>query len=613
MDPVARSALLSVPPEALEVATPEELAVYQRALELHLQLLSPLDVAVACSKARRYPHQVLLNRWIMALMDGRLYFDGPGPEPVPLTRDRLGHPSVAVLVAGYAGEEMPAWLDEATAELIRELPEGQAFDEDGLPILVHPTRGDRPVYNLAVSMPPRHGKSFLVSEHLPVWFLSNFPQYSVLLSSYEASFAATWGAKVRDHLCNHPEFGIEVVGGKNASRSHFELDGSRGFMKCAGAGGPLTGLGGQLMICDDPIKNAEDALSEIERENNGNWWDTTFYTRREPWDDGTPARTILMSTRWHEDDIHGRKVPEHPSAGDRWAKINLMAIFEPTEDESTDPLGRREGQALCPHRVPKRELLEIRAPDGSGEQWFQAMYQGHPSIEEGNLIKRPFNYYTLTDGTYELAFESGEKQFISEDECYRFATLDTAASEKTTADWTVFMVFDVTRTSPRRLLLRGRERVRIDVEDHEAELVAWHSKWRTKFVAIEDKTFGKNLIKRIVRKNTVSIHPLSADQDKIMRALPCNNAIRNEILFFPRDAEWLNEFEREVLKFPNAKHDDQVDTLAYGVQVHDGLPPHLTTPPEDHSLQGRVEKHRKELARRNKKQKRGRYNVLGRW
>ena len=163
MDATARAAILSISEEDLSVAKADEIALYARALELHLQLLTPLDHACTVSPdTKRYPHIELLNNWLMALMDGRLYWDGPGPPPVP------------------SGET----------------------DEIGRDLLAHPERGDEPVYNVAISMPPRHGKSYLVSEHFPAWFLTNWPQYSCLLASYEADFAAGWGGKVRDNMVN---------------------------------------------------------------------------------------------------------------------------------------------------------------------------------------------------------------------------------------------------------------------------------------------------------------------------------------------------------------------------------------------------------------------------
>src|ERR1700759_3203491 len=45
---------------------------------------------------------------------------------------------------------------------------------------------------LVITMPPRHGKSELVSKWFPVWALETFPDWRVILSSYEAMYAASW-------------------------------------------------------------------------------------------------------------------------------------------------------------------------------------------------------------------------------------------------------------------------------------------------------------------------------------------------------------------------------------------------------------------------------------
>lgn len=564
MDVAARAAILSIPQEDLAVAKPEEVAIYLRALELHSQLLSPLDYAVTVSKAKRYPHVELLNRWIVAQVDGRLYFDGPGPEGVK----RGG-------------------------------------------VFVHPTRGDRVVYNLAISMPPRHGKSFLVSEHLPAWFLTNYPEYSCLLASYEANFASEWGGKVRDHITNHPEYGLGVTGGRNAARSMFDLELHRGFMKSAGAGGPLTGSGGHLIIVDDPIKNAQDAMSSIERENLDNWWRSTLYTRREPWFDSSPGRIILMSTRWHEDDLHGRRIPKPPAFGSKWAQLNLMGIFEATDEQPIDPIGRSEGEPLCSERMSIEDLVDTR--EEQGESWFQAMYQGSPSLNEGNIIKRPFNHYVLDDGVYVTTDQHGAKSYVKESECYRFGTLDMAGTVKNYSDFTVLMVVDVSKEDPRRMFVRGLERTKIETEAHEAEVIKWYQQWGLRAIHIEDKTFGTNLIGRLVGQSGIIVQKLKADKDKISRALPVHYEIQNGMVWFPESAEWKTVFETEVTKFPNATHDDMVDVLAYAVQVYKTLPMFIHRPREPETPMEIAIAHREELGRQNLRGKRRNLSGIGRW
>lgn len=551
--------------EDLSLLTPEELEAYVRLQELEASLVSPLSYAVEVSGAKEYAHQKMLDSWIVALMEGRMYFDGPGPAPVP------------------SGE----------------------VDEDGFAILVHPERGDRPVYNIAISMPPRHGKSFLVSEHLPAWFLTRWPQYSVLLASYNESFAGEWGEKVRDHILDHPEFGVSVRGGRQASKLNFRLDDARGFMKCAGVGGTLTGKGGQLIVVDDPIKNDEEAMSAIIRERHDNWWKSTLYTRREPWEDGTPGRCILMATRWHEDDLTGRRVPQSPVLGDTWALLNLPAIAEPN-----DPLGRPEGAALCPERVGLSELQAIRVEMGT--TWFQAMFQGAPSLDDGNIIQRPFHYYTATNGNYQLKQENGESLFIAAKDCYRFGVLDLAASDRRHADWTVLGVFDVTPTNPRHLVLAGIERVRITTEHHEQHVIEWYHKWGLRGLHIENKTFGTNLIGRLIGQPGLIVQKLSGDQQMLVRVMPLQYEIRNGRVWFPEEAEWLVEFESELTKFPLAKHDDMVDVAAYGVQVFQNLPGFVSKKREPETMDERVWAHKDALARKNRKSLRGIYPTLGR-
>lgn len=613
MDVAARQAILSIPEDHLKVAKAAEINLYAHALEIHTKLLTPLDYAVSVSGARRYRHIELLNAWIMALIEGRLYFDGPGPVPRALTRD--DDPGELVVI-GYTGEPLPEDLDcdpERIPFLLQAEP-GQAYDDAGNLILIHPERGDRPVYNLAISMPPRHGKSFLVSEHLPGWFLSNYPQYSVLLASYEATFAANWGGKVRDHIVDHPEFGITVAGGKQASKMQFDLDATRGFMKCAGVGGPLTGSGGQLIIVDDPIKNAEEAMSPTIREAQEAWWHSTLYSRREPWEDGTPGRVILMATRWHEDDLTGKRVPSQPEMGALWAKINLMALFEPNDEEPIDLLGRKPGQALCPPRFSAQALRDTRDNSEEGLAWFEALYQGHPSLDDGNLIMRPFNYYELTDGVYKLVDADGAVRFIKEEDCYRFATVDPAGVNTKRADYTVFLVLDVAKESPRVAMVRAVHRVKIDSDLHEERVKEWYARWGVRAVHVENKTFGTSLIKRLARSRGIIVAKLTADSNKVFRALPVKYEVANQNLWFPRLASWLRDFEREVTKFPNTTHDDQVDALAYAVQVYKELPEYLhEKPKEPETLEEKVHANMLAMAKQNLRGKRRSLPGIGKW
>lgn len=231
-------------------------------------------------------------------------------------------------------------------------------------------RGVDGIRRLIVTMPPRFGKSELCSKYLPAWYVSTFPWKRVILSSYEATFAAKWGMKARA-LVNQwgpPIFGIDVSGASSA-RDHWDISGNDGGMETAGVGGALTGKGANLLIVDDPIKNAQDASSETIRERNWEWWLSTASTRIEP-----EGAAIVIQTRWHMDDLTGRLLSEAEKEGGRqWRIVNMPAIGS-------------DGTSLWPERWPLAELLKIKAEKGS--YWWSSLYMQRPTPDEGGKFKR---------------------------------------------------------------------------------------------------------------------------------------------------------------------------------------------------------------------------------
>lgn len=566
----ARQELLSIPDEAVMSLQPSELASFEHALKIEDVLSSPLAFCQHVTPGfDDWPHIKLLNRWLLALEHGRMYWDGPGPEPVPLTRrGRLyqkAPKSVKVLVVG----ERPGGTGRYSQSV------GVCVDEDGLDILVHPTRGDRPVYNLAIDMPPRHGKSYLVSQHHPAYFLAKYPNLKVILASYEADFAASWGGKARDKLLEFAEGGVTVRGGTNSSRSWWYVDGYTGEMRTAGAGGVITGTGAHWIVCDDLVKNQEDAMSQTQRQSKIDWWHSTLYTRREPWPDGTPGRVVLMATRWHEEDPTGILVPEDNGPGSTWAHLHLPALCD---DPETDPLGRREGQALCPQRKPARDLRDEQVAD---PLWFSALYQGNPFLSEGNLIKRPFHLCQVKDGHYlidgEMVPEGG----------FRFLSVDLAGTTRRRSDRTAMVVCDVLDTTPRKFVVRSARTMKIDTEAHEEEVVNYAREWNCKFIGIEAKTFGINLVNRLIARGGVSVRPFPANDSKELRAFPLANGIRNKVIWFA-EGDYLGSLEDELVKFPNGKYDDQLDALAHAFLFYMGLPRRRIKDAEPHTPEERA-------------------------
>jgi predicted phage terminase large subunit-like protein len=411
------------------------------------------------------------------------------------------------------------------------------------------------IERLIVSMPPRHGKSETISRYLPAWYLGRFPARPVMLASYEAAFAASWGRKARELLEQHGEqlFGVRIAPGAAAS-SAWELAGHPGGMVTAGVGGALTGKGAHLLIIDDPVKNHEEAHSQLLREKAWDWWRSTARTRLQ-----RPGAVVLVMTRWHEDDLAGRLLRD---GYDDWTVLDLPALAE-----RHDPLGRAADQALCPGLgFDEAWLAQTRAELGS--YWFSALYQQRPRPPEGLLFKRrDFRYWREhPDGKlYLLEGDDGSLHPIGKDWCTHFQTVDVAASERHSADYTV--VSSWAATPDHELLLIDRERQRFEALDVGGMIErAYHRQTLTpSFIGIEEFGYGLAVVQELNRKG-LPIHRLRPDRDKISRALVAVARYEEHRVHHPRGASWLDEWEAELLAFPNAAHDDQVDTAAYAAR-----------------------------------------------
>lgn len=398
---------------------------------------------------------------------------------------------------------------------------------------------------LMVFMPPRHGKSMLISEYLPACYLGNFPNRRVILASYEAEFAASWGRKAKRALDEYGDhlWGVKVDG-RSAAAKRWNVLNRLGGMDCAGVGGPLTGKGADLLVCDDPVKNSEEAHSKVYRDKTWDWWQSTFITRCEP-----GGAVVLMMTRWHEDDLAGRLLARERNA---WKLLSFPAVAE-----AQDVLGRQAGDALWEDRWPLDALEERKREVGS--YTWNALFQQRPAPEGGSVFRREwFRYYTNSGGTYKV----GDGHQVECDKCWTFSTVDLAASTKTSADYTVISTWSVTPHN--QILLLDSVKARLEGPDQVPLIQRTYERWKPSFIAIEKVGYQLALIQAAIRSG-LPVRECGVDKDKLSRALPAAARMESGQVFFPSAASWLTDFESELLAFPHGQHDDQVDTLSAAV------------------------------------------------
>jgi predicted phage terminase large subunit-like protein len=438
-------------------------------------------------------------------------------------------------------------VPESPARLAEQLSKGEWYSAPHLELLsswlTEAVNGERK--RILVSMPPRHGKSELISFWLPLWFLAKFPKGRVMLASYEADFAATWGRRVRNAITYEygEDLGIAVDESSHAA-DRWNLT-SGGGMTSAGAGGSLTGRGANLLIIDDPIKNSEEAASEVIREKLWEWFKTTAFSRLEP---GAPC--IIVATRWHEDDLIGRLEREgRKDNGVVWDVMKFPAIA--TEE---DILGRKPGEALWPARYDEKAMDEIKRIN-SPYNW-SALYQQNPTPEEGGGVKRSWwKFYKTAPSRFDVVIQAW----------------DMAVKDKETNDFTVGQVWG-RKGSEFYLLHQIRERMNMpDILQAMRNLTALYPQAVAK--VIEDAASGPAVIAMLQKEVSGMIPwpPKGARRaDKGVRLNAVTPLIAAGNVYLPENMDgtkpyWVGEFMEECAAFPNGTHDDQLDAMVHGL------------------------------------------------
>lgn len=394
-----------------------------------------------------------------------------------------------------------------------------------------------------ITCPPRHGKSQLISNWLPTWFLWNFPEQRVILASYAAEFASKWGALVKENLTENRLIQIGISKDTKSKRNFLTSKG--GGMMTAGMGGQITGQGANLFIIDDPLKSWSDAMSDLIREKHKDWFRSVARTRLEP-----GASVVILQTRWHEDDLSGWLISgqdqdqEDESESNRkpWTVINM-----PARAEEDDILGRQIGEALCPERYDLPALSDLES-DLEDLIW-SALYQQRPTSLQGNIIlKEWLRFYDTRPATF--------------DEQAIFA--DLTFKEGTTTDYTVVECWGRCGAS---IFLLDQIRARMGFPNQIAAIREMARRYPDAYLKqIEEAANGAAVIETL-KNEIMGLVPVRPQTSKQARLAAVSPLYQSGNVHYPSSkiAAWIDVNVSEVLSFPNAKHDDTVDVASMAV------------------------------------------------
>ncbi len=396
---------------------------------------------------------------------------------------------------------------------------------------------------LMVFLPPRHGKSMLVSHYFPAWYLGMFPDNRVILTAYEADFAASWGRRARDVLGEYgkPFFGIEVDD-KSSAANRWDIKSHTGGMVTAGVDGPITGKGADVLIIDDPVKNAEEANSQTFRDKTWEWYQSTAYTRLEP-----DASIVIIMTRWHEDDLAGRILNSmNEGNGEHWEVISLPALAE-----ERDILGRNPGEPLWPERYDLKKLEITKSTTGS--YWWSSLYQQRPQPPEGGILKLSWIKHYNPNELPPL------------DELSIYQAWDLAISQKETADYTVCTTVGVSRDKHIYVLDWYRDRIDFPNQVRMVETLA--EKWKPLQIGIESNAYQQALPQQLKRTSMLPIKEVKRTNDKVTRISSAFVHFENGKILLPENHHELENFINEYIYFPQGKHDDMLDSTELAIEL----------------------------------------------
>lgn len=402
-----------------------------------------------------------------------------------------------------------------------------------------------------VCMPPRVGKSELVSRRLPAYLLGRNPRTHVVGASYGHELAARTNRDVQriiESAAYREIFPSTLLRGEHAASSTawmknsgiFEIVDYGGSYRAVGVGGALTGMGANHLILDDPTKNQEEADSFTHRQKVWEWYASTFWTRMEK-----NAGILITATRWHEDDLIGRllALAKTDPLADQWEVISLPAIAE-GEIHPADP--RKLGEPLWPEKYDLKHLAAVKA---NGSRNWSALYQQRPSPDGGAIVKRHWwQFYTTPPESFDLVVQAWDLTF----------------TKSATSDYVVGVVLGRKGSN---IYLLDMVRDRLSFTDSIAAIKMLTCKWPMAVAKYVERAANGHALIDTLRHELPGLIAVAPTGSKVARANAVAPRIEAGNVWLPVQARapWIGDVVEEWTAFPTGVNDDIVDAMSYGI------------------------------------------------
>ena len=390
---------------------------------------------------------------------------------------------------------------------------------------------DGKLKRLIINMPPRHTKSEFASNMLPAWFLGKFPEKKVIQCSNTAELAVGFGRKVRN-LVGSEQYSkifpnVSLRADSKAAGRWATSHGGDYF--AIGVGGTVTGKGADLLIIDDPHSEQEAKLAQGDPsvvDSVYEWYTSGPRQRLQP-----GGVIVVVMTRWSDKDLTGKLLKNDTE----WDIVQLPAILP-------------SGNALWPEFWDISELLALKE-ELPVYKW-NAQYQQTPTGEEGALIKRDWWQRWEED-------RPPKCEFIIQ-------SWDTAFTKSQRADYSACTTWGIFHLNENpddvNIIMLDAWKDKLEFPDLKDTAKRFYDEWQPDACIIEAKAAGAPLIFELRRMGVmVSDYTPVRGNDKFVRINSVTDLFRSGRVWAP-ETKWAEEVIEEMARFPNAEHDDLVDS-----------------------------------------------------
>ena len=410
---------------------------------------------------------------------------------------------------------------------------------------------------LIINVPPRSAKSICVTIAFTAWLMGHDPRKRIMAISYAQELSLTHAAAFRSVVSSDwyrrafPRFEIRANRGQEIRTTE------QGYRYASSIGGSVLGRGADLIVIDDPINGLNDALSAAARRRVQTFYDGTLYSRL---NDRKNGAIVIVMQRLHEDDLVG-----HVLEKEDWEVLSIPAI---APEDCRYRIGdgpeafyqRRQGEIMHAGRDTFADLDAIKRNLGALN--FSAQYQQNPLPAEGQIIKRDWlHYYDERPAEFDL----------------KIVSWDTASTQAEHSDWSVGMVWGaIGQTYYLIDLVRGRW----EAPELRRKMIDLARKHAVDATLVEDTELGRALSQDLRRTGT--LHPLLQSSRIEKQARLMAQAARFEAgqVFLPREVDWLAGYLGELLAFPLARNDDQVDATSQALKYLTARTPTIRERPQ---------------------------------